>query len=163
MNRFLLSFSTLTELVVRLFLFARTFVNTRSSVILFPVSFDSAIQYNFQINGWHLIYQFHFNVHHCFFHGLHVCVLIYLFQLFLHLFYRNLLILNIHLFRRHGIHAHQHNITLSEAAWLRVWIWIDYLNHCIQVSGCFEKYGQVWLPTDVELCLQLCVWLHNLI
>ena len=50
------------------------------------------------------------------------------------------------------------NTTLSEAAWWRVGRWIGSCNHYRQVSGCFENFGQKWWPTNVDFCLQLCVW-----
>ena len=55
------------------------------------------------------------------------------------------------------------NTTLSEAAWWRVGRRIESLNQCIQVSGCFEKCGRMWWPTNVDFCLQICVWWHNLV
>ena len=55
------------------------------------------------------------------------------------------------------------NNTLSEAAWWRVGRCIESWKHCRQVSGCFEKCGRVWWPTNVDLCLQLYVWWHNLV
>ena len=55
------------------------------------------------------------------------------------------------------------NTTLSEVARWRVGRWIESCNHFRQVSGWFDKCGRVWLPTNVDFYLQLCVWWHNLV
>ena len=55
------------------------------------------------------------------------------------------------------------NTALSEAVWWRVGRWVDYCNHCRQVSGFFDKCGRLWWPTDVNFCLKFCIWWHSVV
>ena len=54
------------------------------------------------------------------------------------------------------------NTTLSEADRWKVVRWVEYWNHGKQLSVCFDKCRRVWWPTDVDFCLQLCIWWHNI-
>ena len=98
-----LSFSALTEMVAYLFIH-QELCGYRFLSDIFPrLRVQTTLK--IQSNGWHLRYQFHFNMHCCLIHNLLGHVLIYLFHLFLHVLCRDLCHWKVHLFCWHVIHG----------------------------------------------------------
>ena len=53
--------------------------------------------------------------------------------------------------------------TLCEAEWLRVGGWVKSCSHRRKVRGCLDKYGWLWWPTNVDLCLHIFVLWRDLL
>ena len=52
---------------------------------------------------------------------------------------------------------------LYEAAWLGVGGWVNSCKQHRRIFGFLEKCVIVWWPVDFDLCLQLYIWLRDLV